>query len=299
MKKISLCICLMILILPMVNGQQVPLLQHQIEHRNPAFVPANFQKYDYTTQASIEYNQQWIGLEDAPRTISGDFTKWDDDFRLLYGGNIIHDQTGPTRFTGVTGKIGYGIQLSRDWLLTAAIKGGLVQYRIQGDELNFLEPGDFTEAGTSTIYPDISLGSILYIREKYYVGFSIPQIFGLNLEFGKGNGSYNVQRDRHYHGVAGVRFDLSMDSWLDLSSEVHYVPETPVLVSFNLVHDYREIYWLTTSYSTANRIRLGGGIFHDIGISRLSIGYVFSHFFQNYGPNYGGTHELQIAYSWN
>jgi len=299
MKQISLCIYLMILILPLVNGQQLPLLQQQIEHRNPAFVPANFQKYDYATQASIGYNHQWIGLEDAPRTISGDFTNWNDDFSLLFGGNIIHDETGPTRFTGVSGKIGYGIQLTRDLLLTAAIKGGFVQYRIQGDQLKFLDPGDFTEAGTSQLYPDISLGSMLYIEDKYYVGFSIPQIFGLNLEFGEENRASNIQRDRHYHGVAGVRFDLFMDSWLDLSSEVHYVPETPVLVSFNLVHDYREIYWLNTSYSTANRMRLGGGIFHDIGINRVSIGYFFSHFFQSYGPNYGSTHELQMSFSWN
>lgn len=299
MKKLSLCIYLIILILPLVNGQQLPLLQQQIEHRNPAFVPANFQKYDYATQASIAYNHQWIGLEDAPRTVSADFTNWNDDFSLLYGGNIIHDETGPTQFTGVSGKIGYGIQLSRNWLLTSAIKGGLVQYRIEGDQLNFLDPGDFTQAGTSKLYPDISLGSMLYFKEKYYMGFSIPQIFGLNLEFEGENGDYDIQRDRHYYGVAGVRFDLSMDSYLDISSEVHYLPEAPVLVSVNLLHDYREIYWITTSYSTANRMRFGGGIFHDIGISRLSIGYVFSHFFQSFGPNYGGSHELQIGFSWN
>jgi len=61
-----------------------------------------------------------------------------------------------------------------------------------------------------------------------------------------------------------------MGSWLDISSEVHYIPETPILFSFNLVHDFREIYWITASYSSANRMRTGGG-----------------------------THELQIAYSWN
>jgi len=285
--------------LPLVNGQQLPLLQHQIEHRNPAFVPANFQKYDYATQASIGYNHQWIGLEDAPRTISGDFTTWDDDFSLLYGGNIIQDETGPTQFTGISGKFGYGIQFSRNLLLIAAIKGGLVQYRIKGNQLNFLDSGDFTEAGTSKLYPDISLGSMLYFRKKFYMGFSIPQVFGLNLKFEEENGDYNLQRDRHYYGVTGVRFALFMGSWLDISSEVHYIPETPILFSFNLVHDFREIYWITASYSSANRMRTGGGIFHDIGINRLSIGYVFSHFFQSYGPNFGGTHELQIAYSWN
>lgn len=299
MKKLSLCTYLVIMILPLLNGQQLPLLQQQIEHRNPAFIPANFQKYDYATQASIRYNHQWIGLEDAPRTISGDLTNWNDEFSLLYGGNLIHDETGPTQFTGVSGKIGYGIQLSKEYLLTAAIKGGLAHYRIKGDQLNFLDPGDFTEAGTSKLYPDISLGSMLYYKEKYYLGFSIPQVFGLNLEYEEKNGDFNIQRDRHYYGVAGVRFDLFMESWLDISSEVHYLPETPILLSFNLVHDFREIYWITSSYSTANRMRLGGGIFHDIGINRLSLGYVFSQFFQGYGSDYGSSHELQIAFSWN
>jgi type IX secretion system PorP/SprF family membrane protein len=299
MKKISLCLYLMILILPFLSGQQLPLLQQQIEHRNPAFLPANFQKYDYTTQASLGYNYQWVGLEGAPRTISGDFTNWDDDYSLLYGGNILHDETGPTQFTSVSGKIGYGIQLTREWFLTGAINGGLVHYRIEGDQLNFLDPGDFTEVGSSKIYPDISLGSMLYFKDKYYVGFSIPQLFGLNLGFDGQNGDYNIHRDRHYYGVAGVRFDLLMDSWLDISSEVQYLPQVPVLFNVNLVHDYRGIYWITTSYSTANRMRLGGGIFHDIGINRLSFGYVFSNYFQSYGPSFGSSHELQIAYSWN
>lgn len=299
MKKIGLCIYLMILILPLVNGQQLPLLQQQIEHRNPAFIPANFQKYYYTTQASIGYNLQWVGLEDAPRTLSGDFTNWNEDFRLLYGGNIIHDETGPTQFTGVSGKIGYGIQLSRNWLLTAAIKGGMVQYRIKGDELKFLDSGDFTEAGTSKLYPDISLGSMLYFEEKYYLGFSIPQLFGLNLNFKEETGDYNIQRVRHYYGVVGARFELHMDSWLDISSEVQYLPEAPIFFSGNLVYDFSETFWITASYSTANQVRFGGGVFCGGGRNILSIGYVFSHFFQSYGPDYGSSHELRISYNWN
>ncbi len=299
MKKIGLCIYWMILILPLVNGQQLPLLQQQVEHRNPAFIPANFQKYNYSTQASIGYNLQWVALEDAPRTLSADFTNWNEDFGLLYGGNIIHDETGPTQFTGVSGKIGYGLQFSKNWLLTTSLKGGMIMYRVKGDQLDFLDSGDFTEAGASKLYPDISLGSMLYFREKYYLGFSIPQIFGLNLNFKEEGGDYNIQRDRHYYGVAGVRFDLYMDSWLDISSEVQYLPEAPILFSGNLVYDFREMFWTTVSYSTANRMRFGGGVFSNLGGNQLSIGYVFSHFFQRYGPAYGGSHELRISLSWN
>jgi len=299
MKKVCIFILAMMLTLPLLIGQQLPLLQQQIEHRNPAFIPANFQKYNYSTQASIGYRTQWVELEDAPRTLSGDFTNWSEEFNLLFGGNIIHDETGPTQFTGLSGKIGYGIQISNDWLLTAALKGGVVQYRIHGDKLDFLDPGDFTESGTSKLYPDLSLGSMLYFKEKYYAGFSIPQIFGLNLGFKEETGNYNIQRARHYYGIAGARFELFEASWLDVSSEVQFLPEAPIYFSGNVAFDFREIFWTTASYSTANHLRFGGGIFGNLGGNWLSVGYIFSHFFQNYGPFFGGTHELRVSYSWN
>jgi hypothetical protein len=122
----------------------------------------------------------------------------------------------------------------------------------------------------------------------------------LNLEFADENRDYNIQRVRHYYGVVGARFELYMDSWLDISSEVQYLPGAPILFSGNLVYDFDETFWITTSYSTANQVRFGGGVFcGGSGGNMLSIGYVFSNFFQSYGPAYGSSHELRISYSWN
>jgi len=279
-------------------GQQLPLFHQNIEDLNPAFIPDSYHKYNLNNSIDLRYRMQWVDIKDAPRTMSGSFTNWNDDYNLLLGTEVINDVTGPTQFTGVYGKVGYGVMLDRDWQLNFALKGGVVQYRVKGDKLNFLESGDYANNNANKIYPDFSLGTMLYFKEKYYVGMAVPQVMGLNLDVEGENGDFKVKRVQHYYGVAGARFAMYDQTWLELSSEVRYLANVPIYFNGNLSLELQEMLWVTASMSSSKELRMGIGFFEGIGDSMLKAGYVFSHFFQGYGPDYGSTHELTVRISW-
>ena len=105
-------------------SQQLPIFsQHQEgDHfTNPALISNGMLKYELNSTASLAYRHQWTGVQDAPRTALGRFEQWNDNSNFFYGGSLIYDQTGPTSFIGLFGKAGYGINFSKDWMLSVAL----------------------------------------------------------------------------------------------------------------------------------------------------------------------------------
>ena len=279
-------------------GQQLPLLNQSRESANPANLSSNYFKYNTPTTINLRYRYQWTRLEDAPQTLMGSFTHFAEDFNFIYGANIIKDQTGPTGFTGVYGRAGYLLELSDDLALSIGIQGGIVNYTVRGDELNFLEEGDVANTEISTIYPDFSLGTMLYYKDNYYLGFSVPQILGLNLEFKDDVNDYNIERVRHYYGIIGGRFEIDDESYLEISSEARYVEDVPFYINGRVEYEYERLFFISAGGSSSREINLGLGVIGDIGAGNvLRVGYTFSNFFQSYGPNFGTVHEINASFS--
>jgi len=305
MNKIKFLIlkCFLIFVVLLQNevsyAQQLPLLNQNRENVNPAHISSDYFKYNLTTTVNLRYRYQWTRLDDAPRTIMGNFGKYLEDYNFNFGGNIIKDQTGPTGFTGLYGRAGYVLDINDDLSLSFGVKAGVVQYNVKGDELNFLEEGDVANTNINTIYPDFSLGMMLYFKENYYLGFSVPQVFDLNLEFKDAVNDYNIQRVRHYYGIAGGRFELSEDSYIELSSEARYVENVPFYINGRAEYEYKRLFYIAGGGSNAKELNLGLGLIGNIGNGNaLKVGYTFTNFFQVYGPNFGTVHELNASYSW-
>lgn len=303
MKYIYLSLYFLVALLLQNNSlvaQQLSLLNQDIGNLNPAFISSNYYKYDVSSTAKVHYRHQWIKLKGAPKTIIGSFSNWNDDNSLLLGGNLIHDETGPIGFTGLYAKAGYGLSLNRDMLLSIGVKGGLVQYRVKGAELRFLESGDIANDNVTKLYPDFSLGAMLYYKQHSFIGFSTPQVFGLNLQFKDDIKPYQIQRVQHYYGIIGTRFDLGDESWLEVSSESRFVQNVPFYIKANLEFEYRHLFWINTSASNSKEISIGIGVIKDMGSNNnlLRLGYTFSNFFQTYGVHFGAVHELGISISW-
>ncbi len=295
--------CFLIFVVLLQNevsyAQQLPLLNQNRENVNPAHVSSDYFKYNLTSTVNLRYRYQWTRLDDAPRTIMGNFGQYLEDYNFNFGGNIIKDQTGPTGFTGVYGRAGYMLDINDDLSLSFGMKAGVVQYNVKGDELNFLEAGDVANTNINTIYPDFSLGMMLYYKEHYYLGFSVPQIFDLNLEFKDAVNDYDLQRVRHYYGIVGGRFELSEDSYIELSSEARYVENVPFYINGRAEYEYKRLFYIAGGGSNANELNLGLGVIGNIGNGNaLKVGYTFTNFFQVYGPNFGTVHELNASYSW-
>jgi len=281
-------------------AQQLPLLSTQsAENYNPSIINTDYFKNYSPTSISLRYRYQWTGLEDAPNSLIGHFAHWNEDYSLLFGGSLINDQTGPTGFTGLYGKIGYGINISDNLLLSIALRGGVVQYRVKGNELNFLEADDIASNVDSKLFPDFSLGATLYFEERYYLGISAPQILGVDLKFKKDSNDFNIQRVQHFHGIVGTFFDLN-NSIIDLSSEVRYLENIPLHFTGRIKYEYQKIFWLGLGVANSSEVSADIGVLLNTGRNDnvLRLGYAFSNYFQKYGPAFGSTHEIGFTMAW-
>ena len=281
-----------------LDAQQLPLFNQNRASLNPAYISSGYFKYNAPTFASIRYRHQWTKVKDAPRTLLATFSHLDEENSFSYGGDFISDETGPTGFIGVYGRANYGIQLTNELLLSFGLKGGATQYRVKGNELHFLNAGDLANNNVTKLYPDFSLGAMLYWQENYYIGFSVPQIFSLDLTFKDAPNEYNVQRVRHYYGIAGARFDLGSDSWLEGSVETRYVQNIPFYLNSEIAYEFRQIFWIGISGSTSKELGMSIGAIANVGSNSnlIKIGYNITNFFQSYGPNFGTVHEFGVHF---
>lgn len=297
-----ICFFPIFLVAQFTMGQQLPIFSQYQEgdhFTNPALLSNSLLKHDLNSSASLVYRNQWTGVEDAPRTSLGRFDQWNDDFNVYYGGSLIFDQTGPTSFMGLYGKIGYGIELNRNWMLSVALSAGIVQYRIKASELNFLEEGDIAQNNQVRLYPDLGAAAVLYFDKKYFVGFSVPQVIGLNTTFNDANNDFNIDRIQHYYMTAGGLIPIN-DSWMELSIYGKYVQNVPILAGFNFRYEYQELFWIGAGGSSAGAISIEGGLIFDIGNywSLLRVGYGLTNYFSKFNLNYGFVHELKASYAW-
>jgi len=284
-----------------VDGQQLPIFNNPNTAAaivNPALISMNYFKYDNNISTTLSYQDQWTGIADAPRTLSVGYEQLSEEFNLLFGGNIIHDQTGPISFTGVYGKGGYRINLSNNLSLTAALSVGVLQYRIKGNELNFLEAGDLASEDDMTLMPDFSLGAMLY-GKNFYAGISVPQSFGSNLDYSKGENDFKISRVQHYYALAGGYLPLFNESWLEVYGWGKYVENVPFHLGVGVRYEYHENFYVGASYSTAKAVTFQTGVIFEVGdaAQKIDLGYAITNHFQSFGPQFGLSHDLRMSFS--
>ncbi len=296
--KVFLFAAVAVLAVQHTDAQQLPFFIQNENTLNPSFIGGDYFKYGMPTQAGMRYRYQWAGVEGAPNTMNAYFSHFNEDYNVLVGANFINDQTGPTGLTGVYGKTAYVIRASRDVMIAAGLTGGIVQYRINGDKLNFLEPGEIENGGITKIFPDFGGGATVYLDEQYYFGVNVPQLFGLNLDFRDEDNTVSVNRVRHYYATAGGFIDLYGDSFLESSAEMRYVENTPVMVSGRVIYNYESIFWAGLNGSSFGAAGIDAGVMWDGGNSTFKFGYSVTNFFREYGPNFGMTHEMGLSVSW-
>ncbi len=267
---------------------------------NPALIHRSYLKYDLPLSIDLNYRYQWVNIEDSPKTAIGNIQYFNDDNHIAMGATIINDATNPTSFTGLVINGAYQLVFNKDLYATIGLSGGIYQYRVKGDELNFLEGEDIASQNISKFYPDFSIGASLYI-DDFFIGISLPQTFAIDLSFRDANNDFNIQRVRHYNMILGGIFSLYNDSWLEPSLNVKYLPNLPVLVDALLKYERNEIFWLGVGGATSGKVHLETGFIlqsyghHSGGLFRL--GYGYNYFFNSYGVNFGSAHEIKLTYS--
>lgn len=290
-------------------AQQLPLFTQYREFAgiiNPAYINSDYFLQEYNLSFGASYRSQWVGQPGTPRTMAlrGEYVLGDrGSVGGVFGGYILHDQVGPTSSTGAYGRIG-GILSSdpRDGGFCMALTVGAVQHRLDARAVNLIEPGDDLAFDQTRIIPDVGAGIFYYQRvgdNNFYVGASMPQVLGLNLTYKNGNDEYDLKRVRHYYANAGYYLYVNEESFIEPSVWLRFVPHAPVSLDANLRYRINDSFWVGTGVSTSKSFHLETGFLlgDNIGLDNtLKIGYGFDYFFTTFGPFFGGSHEINIAY---
>jgi type IX secretion system PorP/SprF family membrane protein len=300
-----------------VEAQQMPLFTQYREMQgiiNPAAINHDFFTDHHKGSFGTSFRRQWTGIEGPPTTqiLRGEYFSADrTGVTLLAGGYLVNDQTGPTGFTGLYGRIAGVINSDAEYSgLSFGLAFGGVQYRVKTTELKLRDLDDIRAAQDRTqFYPDLSIGAFWYQRldgladdDYVYAGVSMPQVMGLDLTVPTGVGSKNVnlQRIRHYYAHAGWYHFFGEGSFIEPSVWVRYLPNVPVSVDMNLRYQAGNYIWVGAGYSLSGSIHAETGFIlgKNMGFeNNIKFGYGFDYATRTYAPFVGTSHEVNLSFS--
>jgi len=277
-----------------VLGQQMP---HYTQYMFNDFVinPAIAGIHDYY-QIRTNHRFQWVGLVDPPVTNSIAFYGPHAKMDMGYGGYVYNDVTGPTSRTGVTGSYAYNIGITRDIRLSMGISASIMQFRIDGTQLNPKDVSDerILQVVSTTYLPDAGIGAYLY-GEEFYVGLSLAQLLNNNIKiFDNKNGLNRLKT--HINLTGAYRWEMDPD-WI-LEPSVMIKGTAPKELSFDITAktEWKKTVWAAVSYRLHESIGiLMGYSFEEM----LFFGYAYDIGISDLRKYNTGTHEIMIGYRFN
>jgi type IX secretion system PorP/SprF family membrane protein len=247
------------------------------------------------TSFNFFQRRQWVGLAGAPQTTSVSLDGAFNDNKLGWGVQAYDDKLGVERADGVNMMMATHIQVSDKGTLSGGLSVGLMNYRI--DLLNV--QGRYTPSDPAFYsnfnkwLPAVGLG-IYYNTDKFYAGFSIPNVLKSRLTaFDVMNSGIQKVNSTHIFFTSGYVFDVNEDVKIKPSTMIKAVGGAPIEADFNTNVWLKNVIGLGFSYRTGdamvamaeaqinNNLRVGYA--YDITISPLK-------YYNN------GSHELMFRY---
>ncbi|MCF8226888.1 MAG: type IX secretion system membrane protein PorP/SprF [Bacteroidales bacterium] len=289
------CIWIILLLGSMnLKGQQLPQFS-QYMFNDFIINPAIAGVHNYY-QISTNHRFQWVGMADPPITNSISFYGPHSTMNMGFGGSIYTDITGPTSRTGFSGSYGYNIGLFNDVRLSMGLSFNVLQYRVDGTQLNPKDPSDqFIQGVVSTTYvPDAGAGLYLY-GNTFYAGVSVIQLLNNKLQiFDEKTGLSRLKS--HVFITGGYRYEIDPDWIIEPSAIIKLAHPRQYKIEVTAKLEWMQMVWLGIGYrmhESANIIagynysdKFYFGYSYDIGITEL----------RNYNT---GSHEIMIGYKFN
>jgi type IX secretion system PorP/SprF family membrane protein len=290
MRKLVLISIVLLLSTCMLKAQQLPQYSQYMLNNfamNPAI--AGTQPY---FEACSDNRYQWVGITDAPRTYMLTFNGPITQQHIGIGTYIFTDITGPTRRIGLTSSYSYHIKLGKDINLSFGLSVGLLQFAVDGSQINLEETGDpaLTNQMESVIVPDLGAGIYLY-GSHFYFGAAAPQIVQAQLKLTSFSSTQN-ELATHYYITGGYNFDLGPNFSLDPCCVVKYVTPAPIQFDFSARILYLKKFWLGGGYRTMDAAyAMVGYTYKD----NLTFGYSYDYPISDIRNYSFGTNEIFIG----
>jgi type IX secretion system PorP/SprF family membrane protein len=306
--KQFLPVCLL-LVSYVSTAQQLPLFSQYREFAgiiNPAAVSNDYLNYDNNLSFGASYRRQWITDQDGPSTqvLRADYIRERAGISLLTGGYILKDQVGRVGTTGAYGRIGGIISNGkpREAGIAFGLNAGIVRYGLDLSNARLTNPSDIAiNTALNKTYPDVGLGVYAYqtigSNNMLYGGISIPQTFGLNLNFRDQTHNLSITRIQHYYATAGYKMGLNDEfSFVEFSAWLKYVAPLKPHADFNVRYQMSEIFYVGAGIGTSGFSHLEAGLL--FGEDRMfRVNYSYDAPFTKVSAYYGASHEISVAYA--
>lgn len=287
--RIIFIICI-VLGLQALRAQQLPQYT-QYMLNDLAINPAVCGKNQYV-DARSNNRYQWQGLTDAPRTymltVHGPVKKKN----MGIGTQIYTDIVGPTRRIGINLSYAYHIKLNSKTRLALGLSAGIQQWGIDGHKLTLHDPGDenLLIKYQTVVVPDFGAGLQVY-NDKFYIGFSAPQIYQSPLKLYKDGDNKSTLATQYIFNGA-YKFDVGEDFQIEPSFLTKYVTPAPVEIDLGLRAIYKKQVWLGAGYRYHDAFTALVGFMYQ---NYLMIGYSYDFTTSNLRKYSTGTHELMLG----
>jgi type IX secretion system PorP/SprF family membrane protein len=280
------------LICGQLAAQQVPMYSQFLFHDyliNPAVVGTK----DYY-DARMTQRIQWVGFEDAPRTLAISAQGPLKNRKMGLGGYFVNDIAGHISQRSGYLTYSYIAALSGGINMSFGLSAGFSGWTLDGTKLNLNESGDqVLSNGLQTSYvPDGSFGIYLYSK-RLTLGFSINQLFGSKLSFFSDGNVGTARLKQHYNLHTSYRIgndeaEFSFTPYI----LIKYVGPTPMQVDVGLKAEYNKSVWLGAAYRSQEAFSiLFGVLFRD----NLSFGYSYDIVTSGVNVRSKTTHEIMLG----
>ena len=288
MKKIVYSL-LFLMSLSVVAQQEPQYTQYMY---NPSVInPGYAGSLGYGSLFSL-YRTQWIGLDGAPKTLNLSYHQPLENTNLGLGGNIVHDEIGPSTTSNLSIDVSYTIAFANESRLAFGIKAGGQLLNIDYTKLNHYNPSDvsFRNNINSQFSPNIGVG-LFYYNENSYLGLSVPMMLQTKMydEFAYSD----VNRRQHYYLTAGKVFDLSYNVKFKPAFVAKMVAGAPLQVDLTGNFLINEKFTLGMAYRWS--AALSGLVGFKVS-DRLAIGYGYDRETTRLANFNSGSHELFLQF---
>ncbi|MFZ9207332.1 MAG: type IX secretion system membrane protein PorP/SprF [Sediminibacterium sp.] len=273
-------------------GQSEPMYSQYMFNTlnvNPAYAGARGD-----TSVTGLFRNQWVGIKGAPQTavVSADFLARGG--RVGLGLQLMDDQIGVERTTGVMANYSFRIPVSDNGVLSLGLRGGIINYRANFLELTTFQPGDpvFMQ-NVNGVLPAAGAG-VYYASDRFYAGLSAPSILATKLTTGRqADVSGQTLKNLHLFYMMGGVIDLSEQVKLKPSMLIKRVNAAPVQFDFNANVWLMDRIGIGASYRTGDA--LVGMLEWQVN-DKFRFGYAYDYNTSDLRNFNQGTHELMIRY---
>lgn len=275
---------------PLVRAQQLPQLSQYVSH-DYVYDPAVAGSRPWFEVRSAHRNQ-WVGIQDAPRTFLLSATS-PIGARMGLGGYIFTDNVGPTRRTGFQFSYVYHLKLNDRIKLGMGLSMGMLQFLVDGSKIQFHEADDplMDDQLRGSLMPDATFGLYLY-HEKWWLGATAPQLLRNRIWFYDQNDQSMSHLAAHYYAMGGYRIPIGEDLRLEPSFLVKYVDPVPPKIDLTATVRYKDMVWLGATYRTEDALSFMVGYWLK---KTFQFGYSYDLTTTNLQRYTSGTHEVMLG----